>query len=570
MDNAFDTLSCPSFAAAPGRHQLYLTEAHHDHLAMIKAWSRFDRGLLVLSGPSQIGKTILASEFMALSSGSMKIGRVTLDRPGMDLSQETPKAFGISAPDPLNELARLLEKCRATYRKCVLIVDNAHLLSEASKAFLEEFTAASGLPQPLYVLLVGRGEAAALLDPPVNEELRRRIGGHLRMHPFTQAETAEYIAHRFRVRKCPCHGGRQPFDAGGLWLIHVASGGYPGHSDRLVQHCLSKERMAPGGKLDEVFVHACLADMAKAGSLPHPLPDLPAEGYKDEPIPVDDPAAPLSFPNPYLGTAPADHPSLQMDEPPARRWLTPALAGAAVIGLVAVTGYVLTPGHGPEAQFPETPPVIAQAPPPEVVPQPVVTEPVAEPDPPQAQLETQVEESAPDPQILLTQALEADIVDPEAALALYKRAALWGNERAAYYLGQLYETGIGVDVDLNSARAWYRKAPEISGAVARLRELEVAADGPVTADLAAPIPERQTTLTSGQSELYWRGPAGPNPARYRVEFIADGTEQLEQIDTDLTAALIQQPVSRWRVLTLSPDGTPGPASDWAIAAATAP
>lgn len=91
---------------------------------------------------------------------------------------------------------------------------------------------------------------------------------------------------------------------------------------------------------------------------------------------------------------------------------------------------------------------------------------------------TEVEENAPDAQILLTQALEADIVDQAAALALYKRAALWGNERAAYYLGQLYETGIGVEADPNSARAWYRKAPDISGAVARLRELDVADPSP--------------------------------------------------------------------------------------------
>ncbi len=64
---------------------------------MIKAWTKFDRGLLVLSGPARIGKTVLTSEFIAQSSGDLKIGRVTLDRPGMDLSQETPKAFGISS-----------------------------------------------------------------------------------------------------------------------------------------------------------------------------------------------------------------------------------------------------------------------------------------------------------------------------------------------------------------------------------------------------------------------------------------------------------------------------------------
>lgn len=564
MDNAFDTLSCPCFASAPGRHQLYLTEAHRDHLAMIKAWTKFDRGLLVLSGPARIGKTVLTSEFIAQSSGDMKIGRVTLDRPGMDLSQEAPKAFGISSPDPLTELTRLLEKGRSTYRKCVLIVDNAHLLSEPSKEFLEEITAASGLPQPLYVLLVGRGEAAALLDPPIHEELRRRIGGHLRMQPLTQAETAAYITHRFRVRKCPCHGGRQPFDAGGLWLIHEASGGNPGQIDRLVRHCLSRERMAPGGRMDEVYVHACLSDLAQAGTLPHPLPDLPAGGYRDEAASIEEPAAPPSFPEPYVGTAPAGHVPLLLEEPPARRWQTPALAGAAVIGLVAIGGYVLTPDRAPVDQAAETPAVAVQAPEAATpAPAPIAPEPVAEPAPRQAAIVTEVEENAPDAQILLTQALEADIVDQAAALALYKRAALWGNERAAYYLGQLYETGIGVEADPNSARAWYRKAPDISGAVARLRELDVADPSPAEVP-GMPTPNRQTILTAGQSELYWSAPDGPDPVQYRVEFNVEGSEQIEQIDTDLTAALIEQPVARWRVAALRADGTPGPASDWAV------
>lgn len=581
MDNASETLSCPSFATAPDRHQLYLTEAHRDNLAMIKAWTKFDRGLLVLSGPSRIGKTVQALEFMALSSGSMKIGRVSLDRQGIDLSQEVPKAFGISSAEPLSDLARLLEKCRAAYKKCVLIVDNAHLISEASKAFLEEFTAASGLQQPLYVLLVGRGEAAALLDPPVNEELRRRIGGHLRMQPFAQAETAQYIAHRFRVRKCQCHGGHQPFDAGGLWLIHMASGGYPGHIDRLVQHCLARERAAPGGILDETAVHTFLAELAQAGTLPQPLPDLPAGGYKDEPLPEEEPTAPLSFQGAETEAVPEYSPSLQMDDPPARQWLKPAVAGAVVIGLVAVTGYVMTAGDGPEAPLPDTQSAAVQEPVPNVVPQPVAEpepQPVIEPDPqpvivpePQlAQLETRVEDAAPDPQDLLSQALAIGADDPQAAIALYTRAALWGSDRAAYYLGQLHETGIGVDADPNTARAWYRQAPQIAGAVARLRDLETALLVTAATDPAAPIPERQTVLGTGQAELYWRSASGPGPARYRVEFIETGTEDVQALETDLTAALIRQPVSRWRVVALRGDGTPGPASDWAVTDAGAP
>ncbi len=63
-------------------------------------------------------------------------------------------------------------------------------------------------------------------------------------------------------------------------------------------------------------------------------------------------------------------------------------------------------------------------------------------------------------------------------------------------------------------------------------------------------PNRQTILTAGQSELVLVRTEGPDPVQYRVEFNVEGSEQIEQIDTDLTAALIEQPVARWRVAAL--------------------
>ena len=132
--------------------------------------------------------------------------------------------------------------------------------------------------------------------------------------------------------------------------------------------------------MEEVFVHACLSDLAQAGTLPHPLPDLPAGGYRDEAATIKEPAAPPSFPERYFGTAPAGHVPVLLEEPPVRRWQTPALAGAAVIGLVAVGGYLLTPDRVPVDQAAETPAVVVQAPeaaPP--APAPIAPEPVAEP-----------------------------------------------------------------------------------------------------------------------------------------------------------------------------------------------
>lgn len=563
MEDATVTFPCPSFAAAPAHHQLYMSAAHRDMLAMVATWSKGDRALLVLSGPLHSGKTVLASEIAALSLDSMRVGQVSLDGPDVDLAVEVPKAFGLRSEHPMTDLARLLAERRGPRGTCLLIVDNAHLLSKAAIEFLEDLTAASGLPLPIYVLLVGRGEVAALLG--ASAELRDRIGGHLRVEPFVPAETAEYIAHRFHVGACSCHSGRQPFDAGGLWLLHVASGGYPGDIDLLVQHCLSRAGAAPEGRLDKAFVHACLADLVEAGELRQPLPDLPVDDRDLEALPTEVPVVPAAEAATDTAMAAPHRPSLRpykstaWDDPPARRWLKPALMAGAVAALFVLSSNLTTLSEGPLDPPTETLSQVTEEPARDPEPEP---EPA--PVPALAQLDTRVEQAAPDPQDLLIRALAMGNDEPEAAIPLYTRSALWGSERAAYYLGQLYETGVGVTADPNRARAWYRKAPQISGAVARLRQMGPVPALPAGAELAPPAPERQVIFGSGQSELHWRNPAGPSPTRYRVEFITTGAERVQQLETGLSAALIPLPVSRWRVMALRPDGTSGPASDWAV------
>ena len=48
----------------------------------------------------------------------------------------------------------------------------------------------------------------------------------------------------------------------------------------------------------------------------------------------------------------------------------------------------------------------------------------------------------------------------ESAVQYYTRAAELGNAEAQYKLGCCYETGTGVEQDLNEAEFWFRKAAE--------------------------------------------------------------------------------------------------------------
>ncbi len=63
-----------------------------------------------------------------------------------------------------------------------------------------------------------------------------------------------------------------------------------------------------------------------------------------------------------------------------------------------------------------------------------------------------------DPQSLHEQALSAGATDARAAAIGFARAALRGDDRAAYYLGQYFEAGDGLPQNTTLAAAWYAQA----------------------------------------------------------------------------------------------------------------
>ena len=67
--------------------------------------------------------------------------------------------------------------------------------------------------------------------------------------------------------------------------------------------------------------------------------------------------------------------------------------------------------------------------------------------------------------------------DVAEAAVWYARAAAAGNHRAAFNLGQLYESGEGVPANADLARAWYAAA-DLPAAREHLAEIKAAADRP--------------------------------------------------------------------------------------------
>ncbi|MTH97110.1 AAA family ATPase [Roseibium sp. RKSG952] len=153
--------------------------------------------------------------------------------------------------------------------------------------------------------------------------------------------------------------------------------------------------------------------------------------------------------------------------------------------------------------------------------------------------------------------------DADAAVASYARAALAGHDRSAYYLGQIYETGEGVPVDLALARAWYKMAAsEIGGAVDRLNDLQSNYE---SGALTEPTQLFSNLSADGVAEFVWTSGEGPDPSTYRIEVASpEGSVILDVPDLELSAVRLMVPTDaqQWRVAAIDEHGGQEAVSPW--------
>ncbi|TBN37772.1 AAA family ATPase [Paracoccus subflavus] len=576
MDRSPLASFCPSFRSAPAADQCHMSGPHRQTLDAILTSLEASQPILVLTGDPGTGKTTMAHQVAARCASLRPVGRIGHSAAHLaDPAPHVPKALGL-ASDPSGGARAVLSACHASGSRHLLIVDEAQALTDTGLDYLAALTdAPTGESPVLSILLVGGRDLVSRLAQPKHETLRSRIGGRFQTVPLDAGETADYIAHRFRVSGCACHADIEVFDAAACACLHAMSGGVPRVINHLVQSCLFEAGTTGRRSMDAAFVQDCLSAMALDGRLGHLItPAALRQGAAAARA-----QHPVACPSPCVQSAPPAGAGAANGALPSGHWrggLAAAVTGLLVLvpqglrqppfdagswaSLLAFPAILSVPDSAPAETVPLRTAAAARIEGPAAAAAGISRGTVLAPSGP---LPRQVRvEAVPDPSSLLAQALTVGAVDPDHAAQLYTRAALRGNGRAAYYLGQLYETGIGVDPDPYRARAWYQAATGIDGAALRLAQL-VPVDHPGDPGQTAPVSMSHGLYESGQTELVWIPPAGSAMARFRVQFVpAGGDGTVRQRDTALSAMLVERPVTRWRVMALRADGTEGPASAW--------
>lgn len=227
----FDNSSDPRF--------YFPDESHQAALLKLRYAIENRRGGALLAGPSGAGKTLVVSMLRAML-GEAFAPFIHLVFPQMSAEQllaylagELTGSADLSTTPNIQQSIRQIERYLTENtehgRHAVIVVDEAHLLSDArtleAMRLLLNFELA-GRPA-LTLLLVGQTAILPAMDrmPPLEE----RLGVKCLLRPFTAQETADYVNHRLKVA-----GAKRPiFEPKALETLQQLTHGVPRRINRL-------------------------------------------------------------------------------------------------------------------------------------------------------------------------------------------------------------------------------------------------------------------------------------------------------------------------------------------------
>ena len=215
MYKSFFHLVRNPFDLTPDPNYFVSTKRHNEALAALYYGIRWHKGFVVVTGEVGTGKTLLLRCLLRLLKESKDIAYAYVFNGLLSpteflqyvLSDLGLQVSGKNKSELLLDLGQLLVARGSKSQTTVLIVDEAHLLSEE---ILEEIRLLSNLEtvddKLLQIVLVGQPELDQKLDSLGLRQLKQRIALRARLAPLDISETEAYIEKRLEIAGADLQG----------------------------------------------------------------------------------------------------------------------------------------------------------------------------------------------------------------------------------------------------------------------------------------------------------------------------------------------------------------------------
>jgi general secretion pathway protein A len=230
------------FTLTPDPRFIVFTPSYNEVLASLYYGLENAKGLIVLTGEVGTGKTTALRWILRRLDSSVLAAYVFNPRLSVDeFYHHVTQMLGIkewsNKSDLLTTLGRVLDDRHRRGLRTVLIIDEAHQLSEY---VLEEIRLLmnfeSDTAKHLQIILTGQTELREVLNKPALRQLKQRVALRCNMHALPNVEEVErYITERLLIA-----GSDQPniFTPGAMDFIFQCSDGIPRQINNLCDNAL--------------------------------------------------------------------------------------------------------------------------------------------------------------------------------------------------------------------------------------------------------------------------------------------------------------------------------------------
>ncbi len=284
------------FRLTPDPKFLQLAGAHREALTTLARGVLERRGLMLLTGPIGTGKTTILNGLLSVvarrdpakpfPTALIVNPRLTSDELLETLLLEFAVPYvSTSRPARLAALQRLLFHTSANGATCLLVVDEAHLLSQD---LLEEIrvlmNTESYKEKLLQVILCGQPELGDHLNDPAVRALQQRIAARAYLRPLSLSETRMYVSERLQTA-----GLEQlnPFMVPALDRIYEFTGGVPRLINIICDTCLTI-----GSETSRAYISE---DIVEEAAVRHEMNNLAGAGQRPA-LAIDPLASPKTGP----------------------------------------------------------------------------------------------------------------------------------------------------------------------------------------------------------------------------------------------------------------------------------